>query len=100
LIQKILIGTRIVLSDPFKKESRSVLVRKIPKQKLNFCINGLHAVYSTRRTRASQYLSQYHLAVAGGCAAAPTCYDALGFLGFAPTRYREVVLTKISRGVC
>ena len=33
--------------------------------------------------------SQYHLAVAGGCAA--RFVDV--FFGFAPTRYREVVLT-------
>jgi len=32
--------------------------------------------------------SQYHLAVAGGC---EVCSDRS--LGFAPTRYREVVLT-------
>jgi hypothetical protein len=34
--------------------------------------------------------SQYHLAVAGGCAAVPGLID---HYGFAPTRYREVVLT-------
>jgi len=33
--------------------------------------------------------SQYHLAVAGGCGAYETNYQT----GFAPTRYREVVLT-------
>jgi len=35
--------------------------------------------------------SQYHLAVAGGCAASS------GSIGSAPTRYREVVLTSSQR---
>jgi len=34
--------------------------------------------------------SQYHLAVAGGCVAV---FDVTSGTGFAPTRYREVVLT-------
>ena len=46
-------------------------------------------LHTTKRFRLEIACSQYHLAVAGGCGA---CCCRLIF-GFAPTRYREVVLT-------